>query len=83
MSVFGHHSAGELRDWLADIDFQMAQVGAAYAAFAPPWQAQDPAAHHEWAADWKALQARYGAARARERRGPSSARSSTSAFPTA
>ena len=65
MSILGHHSVGELRDWLVDIDFQTAQIGAAYAAFAPTWQAQDPAAHHEWAADWKAFQARYGAARGR------------------
>jgi hypothetical protein len=63
MSVLGHHSVGELRDWLVDIDYQTAQIGAAYEAFAPAWQAQDTAAQHEWAGEWKALQARYAAAR--------------------
>ena len=52
MSVLGHHSVGELRDWLVDIDYQAAQIGAAYEAFAPAWQAQDTAAQHEWAGEW-------------------------------
>ena len=65
MSILGHHSAGELRDWLVDVDYQVAQVGAAYAVFAPTWLAQDSAAHHEWAVEWKSLQTRYGAARAK------------------
>ena len=65
MTVLGHHTVAELRDWLAAIDSQMAQTAAAYAAFAPTWEAQDPAAHHEWDGEWKALQTRYGTARTR------------------
>ena len=65
MTVLGHHTVGELRDWLAAIDYEAAQVASAYAAFASTWQAQDAPAHHEWAAEWKSLQARYGVARAR------------------
>jgi len=65
MSVFGHHSVGELRDWLSAIEYQTGQLAAAYAAFGPAWQAKDAAGHNEWADDWRAFQARYGAARAR------------------
>ena len=65
MTVLGHHTVGELRDWLAAIDYQAAQVASAYAAFAPTWQVQDAPAHREWAGEWTSLQSRYGAARAR------------------
>jgi hypothetical protein len=65
MTVLGHHSVGELRDWLSAIDYQAGQIAAAYAAFGPTWQVQDAAAHHEWAGEWKALHSRYGAARSR------------------
>jgi len=65
MTVLEHHSVAELRDWLSAIDYEIGQVGAAYAAFAPAWQAQDSAAHQDWASDWKSLQSRYGAARAK------------------
>jgi hypothetical protein len=65
MTVLGRHSVGELRDWLASIDYEMAQIASAYGLFAPVWQAQDPGSHQDWAADWAALQTRYGAARGR------------------
>jgi hypothetical protein len=65
MTVLGHHSVGELRDWLSAIDYEAGQIASAYATFGPTWQAQDAAAHHEWAGQWKALQSRYGAAHAR------------------
>jgi hypothetical protein len=62
MTILNHHTVAELRDWLAAIDYQMGQVISAYAAFAPAWQTQDPGAHRDWAADWKALQGRYSPA---------------------
>jgi hypothetical protein len=65
MSVLGHHSVGELREWLVDLDYQMEQIGAAYSSFAPAWQAQDAPSHREWAGEWTSLQTRYGAARAK------------------
>jgi len=65
MTVLGHHTVAELRDWLSALDYEAGQIASAYATFAPTWQAQDAATHHEWASDWKALQARYHAARAR------------------
>jgi hypothetical protein len=65
MTILNHHSVAELRDWLAAIDYQIAQIAAAYAAFAPVWQSRDAATHHDWSDDWKALQTRYGVARAK------------------
>jgi hypothetical protein len=65
MTFLGHHALGELRDWLAAIDYEAGQIGSAYAAFAPTWQAQDPVAHRAWLGDWQSLQSRYGVARAK------------------
>jgi hypothetical protein len=65
MTVLARHSVAELRDWIAAIDYQMGQVGAAYAASAASWQAGDRAGEHDWLADWQALHTRYTLARAR------------------
>jgi hypothetical protein len=65
VTILNHHTVAELRDWLAALDYQIGQVAAAHAAFATIWELRDPVAHHEWAGDWKALQTRYGIARAK------------------
>lgn len=64
MSILGHHSAGELRDWLAAMDYQVAQIAKAYAAFAPTWKAQNAQALADWTHDWNEFQSRYGVAHA-------------------
>lgn len=63
MTVLGHHSAAELRDWLAAIDYQIEEVRRAYAAFASTWRAHDAGAEGAWKHDWTALLSRYSAAR--------------------
>ena len=66
MTIAGHHTVAELKDWLAALDYQAGQVAQAYAAFAPKWRARDDggAAATDWENDWKALKARYAAAHA-------------------
>jgi hypothetical protein len=67
VTVLGHHSIGELKDWLSAVDYETGQIAVAYTSFASAWQAQDAATHKDWATDWKSFQARYGAARAKAR----------------
>jgi hypothetical protein len=65
MTILGLHSVAELREWLAAMDYEQAQIASAHDAFAATWAVQDAAAATAWAGDWKTLRARYGEARAK------------------
>jgi hypothetical protein len=67
MTVLGHHTVAELRDWLSALDYQAGQIANAHGAFAPTWKVRDAAALSHWEEDWQAFVARYGAARAKAR----------------
>jgi hypothetical protein len=63
MSIAGHHTVAELREWLAAIDYQVGQVADTYAVFTPAWSTLDPSAYGDWSSDWDAFRARYARAR--------------------
>jgi hypothetical protein len=63
MTVLGQHTAAELRDWLAAIDYQIDQVRHAYDQFAAMWHVRDAGAESDWKQEWHALLDRYGVAR--------------------
>lgn len=63
MSILGHHTVAELREWIQHIDEEMGRIDAVAKATLPTWKAQDPASATAWADEWKALRSRYQAAR--------------------
>lgn len=63
MTLFGSHTADELRDLVKAKDYDLGQVQAAYDGFAPAWNSQDPVNAGDWLADWKRFRDRYSVAR--------------------
>jgi hypothetical protein len=63
MTILGHHTVAELRDWIEHIDEEMGRIDAVAKATLPAWKAQDPPSAAAWADEWKALSSRYQAAR--------------------
>ena len=65
MTILGHHTVAELRDWLAAVDYQANQIAGSFKSFAPTWSAHDGATARDWSSDWSAFLSRYRTARAR------------------
>ncbi len=65
MTIAGHHTVAELREWLEHIDYEVAQVEASFASIHASWAAQDPTAAKEWASEWDTLRGRYRTVRLR------------------
>jgi hypothetical protein len=65
MTLFGSHTADELRDLVKAKDYDIDQIQKAYDDFAPSWQTQDAAGAADWLVDWKRFRDRYTAARLR------------------
>lgn len=63
MSLFGDHTADELRDLVKAKDYDIGQVQAAADAAGAAWQASDPLGYSDWLADWKRFRDRYAKAR--------------------
>jgi hypothetical protein len=63
MTILGFHTADELNQWIAALDYQIGQIDAAFRAAQAAWIAKDNPTAFDWRVDWTALQNRYGAAR--------------------
>ncbi len=62
MTIVGHHTVAELREWLAALDYQVGKIEEAYSAYQSHWRLVDRAAWEDWGRDWNVFKARYGAA---------------------
>jgi hypothetical protein len=62
--IAGLYSVAELKDLIKAKDYDLDQLGAHYAAFAPTWVNADSASFVAWTDDWSKLQQAYDAARA-------------------
>ena len=63
-TLFDYPSKAELRDLIANKDYVLAKLAAAFANIAPVWTKRNPVEEARWYSDYTSMQSRYGAAKA-------------------